>query len=147
MIIIRYAQISDLSSLLPLMEQLGYPATLERLEKRFKKFIANEGYGVVVACHEQKVVGWLAWSKSDLFVHDASRFHIEGLVVDNGYRNMGAGKKLMQFVEMIASNDSPAIIDLTSGLRRAGDGTHAFYKKLGYQNDGLMAKLYLRKEV
>ena len=53
----------------------------------------------------------------------------------------------MKFVEDIAQQDSPAIIDLTSGLRRAQDGTHEFYKRIGYQNEGPMAKLYLRKEL
>lgn len=53
----------------------------------------------------------------------------------------------MQFVENYARQFSPAIIDLTSGLRRASEGTHEFYKKLGYKNEGLMAKLYLRKEI
>lgn len=57
------------------------------------------------------------------------------------------GKKLMFFIEERAHNSSPAIIDLTSGLRRSKDGSHDFYKRLGYQNDGLMAKLYLRKEI
>ena len=32
-------------------------------------------------------------------------------------------------------------------LRRAQDGTHDFYKRIGYKNEGHMAKLYLRKEL
>ena len=75
------------------------------------------------------------------------RFHIESLVVNEKYRGCGIGKKLMLFVEDIARKFSPAIIDLTSGLRRAKDGSHEFYKALGYNNEGHMAKLYLRKEV
>ncbi len=53
----------------------------------------------------------------------------------------------MQFVEDYARILGPAIIDLTSGLRRLASGSHHFYDKLGYKNEGLMAKLYLRKEV
>ncbi len=53
----------------------------------------------------------------------------------------------MAFVEKIAKKYSPVIIDLTSGLRRAKDGSHEFYKSIGYQNEGHMAKLYLRKEI
>ncbi len=41
---------------------------------------------------------------------------------------------------------SGAIIDLTFGLR-ANEGTHEFDKKLGYKNEGFMAKLYLRKKI
>jgi len=53
----------------------------------------------------------------------------------------------MAFVEGIAQQHSPAIIDLTSGLRRVQDGTHEFYKRIGYKNEGPMAKFYLRKEL
>jgi hypothetical protein len=51
----------------------------------------------------------------------------------------------MKFVEDIAKHHLPAIIDLTSGLRRAHDGTHEFYKRIGYQNEGPMAKLIYGK--
>ena len=63
------------------------------------------------------------------------------------YRGQGIGKRLMNFVENIAKTLSPCIIDLTTGLRREKNGSHEFYKPLGYKNDGPMAKLYLRKEV
>lgn len=53
----------------------------------------------------------------------------------------------MQFVENHVQKFSEAIIDLTSGLRRSNEGTHEFYTKLGYKNEGFMAKLYLRKEI
>ena len=144
---IRSAQISDIPTLVSLMDQLGYPVSEHELKLRFERFTKNNGYGVEVACLENQVVGFVAWSVSSVFVLDKVRFHIEGLVVDKGYRGCGVGKKLMVFVEDIARDFSPAIIDLTSGLRRAKDGSHEFYKTLGYQNDGHMAKLYLRKEV
>ncbi len=132
---------------MPLMDQLGYPTSEYELKSRFKKFTKNDRYGVAVACLDQQVIGLVSWSASSVFVVDKVRFHIEGLVVDERYRGCGVGKKLMLFVEDIAHEFSPAIIDLTSGLRRAKDGSHEFYKSLGYQNNGHMAKLYLRKEV
>ena len=146
-ILVRVAKMSDISGLLPLMDQLGYPTSRKELETQFKRFTKNDGYGIAVAVLDEKVIGLVAWSASSLFVLNKVRFHIEGLVVDEKYRGCGVGKKLMLFVEDIARKFSPAIIDLTSGLRRAKDGSHEFYKTLGYQNDGHMAKLYLRKEV
>ena len=32
-------------------------------------------------------------------------------------------------------------------VRRAKDGTHEFYKKLGYISDGPRAKIFFRKEI
>jgi ribosomal protein S18 acetylase RimI-like enzyme len=144
---IHLAQLSHIPALLPLMEQLGYPSSQKELEARFERFIKNEGYGVAVACLGPQIIGMIAWSRSSLFVSDKTRFHIEGLVVDNCHQGSGVGRKLMLFVEEIGRQCSPAIIDLTSGLRRAKGGSHEFYKNLGYTNEGPTAKLYLRKEV
>lgn len=144
---IRHAQPSDTPDLLPLLEQLGYPCALDDLKARFIRFLKNPGYGVAVAETKDQIIGLIAWSKSDLFISDKVRFHIEALVIAHSHRGKGIGKKLMAFVETIAENDQPAIIDLTSGLRRAKDGAHEFYKNLGYQNEGPLAKAYLRKEL
>jgi ribosomal protein S18 acetylase RimI-like enzyme len=145
--LIRYATKSDIPELPPLLAELGYPRTLEDLKARFIRFLNNPGYGIAVCEIDNEIVGLVAWSKSDLFVSDKVRFHIEGLIVAENHRGMSIGKKLMEFVEEIAKQHAPAIIDLTSGIRRAKDGSHEFYKRLGYQNEGLMAKLYLRKEL
>jgi len=142
---IRDAIEDDINEILDLMDQLGYSTSKEEFIEIFKKFTATPDYGVVVADYNNQVAGWLAWSKSQLFVVDKTRYHIEGIIVNPKYRGLGIGEKLMRFVEDIASN-SPSIVDLTSGLRREKDGSHEFYKKLGYRNEGIMAKLYLRKE-
>ena len=95
----------------------------------------------------EQITGLVAWTRTDHLISDATRFSIIGLVVSTSHRGTGIGKKLMKFVEDIAKQHSPAIIDLTSGLRRSQDGTHEFYKRIGYKNEGTMAKLYLRKEL
>lgn len=146
---IKHADIDDISGILPLLSDLGYPCELKDLNARFIKFLHNPGYGVAVCKVGEEIQGFVAWSKSYLFVLGKVRFHIEGIIVAEKFRGSGVGRKLMSFVEEIAkeSGSNSTIIDLTSGLRRAGDGTHEFYKRLGYKNEGLMAKLYLRKEL
>ncbi len=140
-VIIKIADERDIAGILPLLSDLGYPSTFDILLNRFRKFIKIDGYGVAVAKHANKVVGFIAWSRSNLFLADKVRFHIEGIAVDEGYRGRNIGKKLMVFIEQLG----PAIIDLTSGLHREKDGAHDFYKSLGYHNAGNNAKLYLRK--
>lgn len=146
-IIIRSANQDDIPAILPLIDQLGYPNRMEDLSKRLKKFTEMPGYGVAVATIDDIVAGWVAWSSSSFFVFDQIKFRIEGLIVSSSYREKGIGKELMRFVEATAQEHSPCIIELTSGMRRANEGTHEFYKKLGYSNEGHMAKLYLRKEL
>ncbi len=144
---IRHAELNDMPKILPLLAQLGYPCELEDFQARFIRFLNNPGYGVALCEMNTEIIGLVVWSKSELFVSDKSRFHIEGLIVSESNRSKGIGKKLMLFVEAIAKHHSPAIVDLTSGLRRAVDGSHKFYERLGYKNEGPMAKLYLRKEL
>lgn len=146
-VIIRNATISDVPAILPLIHQLGYPASEEELRLRFQKFTQNIGYGVGVAIIDSQVVGLVAWSKSELLILPKTRFNIEGLVVDEQYRAKGVGKKLMSFLEEVASRFSPSIIDVLSGVRRAKEGVHEFYKHLGYNQDGRNAKIFFRKEL
>ncbi|WP_395477346.1 GNAT family N-acetyltransferase [Rickettsia endosymbiont of Pantilius tunicatus] len=143
---IRSATINDISSILPLMSQLGYPSSIEELTARFSNFINIDGYGVAVASLDNKIVGAIAWSKSILFVSDKTRIHVEALIIDENYREQKIGKKLMEYLEEIAKNYSPVIVDLTSGYRRAKDGTHAFYENIGYKC-GESAGAYFRKEL
>lgn len=144
---IRGAVREDASQFVSLLKQLGYPTTLPDFERRFEKFIACEGFGVAVACQLNKIVGWIAWSKTPFFLSDKTRFHIEGLVVDYHYRRLGVGKKLLNFLEVVAKKNQPAVIDLTSNIRRAKEGVHDFYQSLGYVNEGLTEKRYFRKEI
>lgn len=146
-VLLRRCAIEDLPALLSLLAQLGYPTSQQALEKRFKQFIKNPGYGITVACINQTIVGCIAWSSTWLFISDNVRVHIECLVVDKQYHGLGIGKKLIGSVEQVARNKGPGFIDLTCSLRRAKDGSHAFYQQLGYQNNGEMATLYLRKKI
>lgn len=145
--IIRNATKDDLPGILPLLAELGYPTSLDILTVRFEKFLMHPNDGVALCELDHQILGFVAWIKSSFFVLDANKFHIEALVVASECRGQGIGKKLMTFVEEIAKASSPSIIDLTTGVRRAKDGTHEFYKTLGYKNEGHMAKLYLRKEL
>ncbi len=147
-IIITKCKITDISSILPLMEQLGYPTKIEQLTERFSNFINTPGYGVAIAISNDNVIGLIAWSKSNLFVKDGSRIHVEALVVDKEHRRIGIGQALIKYLEKHIKKDKNVChIDLTSGTRRVVDGSHDFYNKLGYRNDGYMSKVYLRKEL
>ncbi|MBW8309584.1 MAG: GNAT family N-acetyltransferase [Candidatus Paracaedibacteraceae bacterium] len=145
---LRPAISSDIPDLLLLLAQLGYPTTAKDLESRFLEFVALGGYGVVVAIDQDRVIGLIAWSSSPILITSKVRYHVEALIIDAAYRGQGIGKQLINHLEnFVTQQGKPALIDLTSGLRRAVEGTHDFYKALGYKNEGPMAKLYLRKEI
>ena len=144
---VRNAILSDAFDLLPLIAQLGYPTDELSLKKRLEFFIITQGYGVAVAQCNQEIVGFIAWSGSKLFISDKARVRIEALIVDEHFRGQKVGERLIAFFEKSVSVHGPVLIELTSGARRAQDGAHRFYHKLGYSNEGVTEKVYLRKEL
>lgn len=144
---IRSALLTDLTRIKILIQELGYEVSKNTLMQRYETFLSNPGYGISVIEFEDLIVGFVAWSKSMVFLTGATRFHVEALIIDSKYQGKGLGKKLLSFVETIAKSYTPSIVDLTSGKRRAKEGTHDFYKKCGYQNEGFLAKIYLKKEI
>ncbi len=137
----------SIQELISLFEQLGYPQHVREFEIRLEEFLQNPGYGIALAYENNKAIGMVAWTKSMTLVTNKTRLRIEGLVVDLDHRNKGVGKQLMYYVEDFARQFSPCIIELTSGARRAVDGSHDFYNAIGYKNSGDTEKLYFRKEV
>jgi len=145
-IFIRDASEKDAPKLQPLLEALEYPASIQQVEERLKTY-EELGYKVLLAVKGETVVGFIALSFSELFVSQTKKAHIEALIVGEGFKGRGLGRLLLKKAEEVAQARGCHIIDLTSGKRRKSSGTHEFYKKLGYNNEGYWAKDYLRKKL
>jgi ribosomal protein S18 acetylase RimI-like enzyme len=145
--IIRTAQISDIKAILPLMEQLEYPQDSETMSIILRNYLNMKFHKIFVAEIDSRVSGLISIAGVCSLVYDAMIYRITSLIVDKNHRRKSIGQQLMMEAEKFAKNNDGKVIDLTSGLRRSKDGTHEFYKSLGYENDGYMAKLYLRKEI
>jgi GNAT superfamily N-acetyltransferase len=144
---IRAVRLSDGQRLSPLLEQLGYPMSLEIIEDRLSHYTSFPDYMLFVAETSEYIIGLIALSMHQLFLAPSKKGVIEALVIDKFYRGQNIGRQLMAQAEAHAKGCGCSVIELTSGLRRAPEGTHDFYKKLGYENEGPYAKLYLRKNL
>jgi len=142
--VIRNATFGDVPQLLPLMEQLGYPQILSDMKDRLQQYMSSDSQ-VLIAENQGVIMGLIAFVYYPLFVNPGKRCRIEALVVDETCRGQGVGRNLLKAAEEYAKQQGCVILDLTSGLRRAKDGSHEFYENLGYGNDGPQAKLYFRK--
>lgn len=146
--IIRPATPEDTEALAPLMDQLGYPVVPEVLARRLHRYTQTPGFGVAVAVLDARMAGCISWSSVPLFVLDKNRIRIEAMVTDRQHRRSGVGRALVHHLEGQAGLLScPCVIELTSRLVRAGQGAHAFWRAMGYANEGERATLYLRKEI
>ncbi len=148
MLNIRIAKLEDAPVLVDLSNQLGYILALETMEQKLQIYLNNAAkYNVFVAEMDNNVIGYIAISIDELFVVSYKKMQIQGIVVDEKYKGQGIGKALMQRAEEYARENECGAIDLLSGIRRAASGAHHFYKSIGYENQGPMAKLYLRKNM
>lgn len=144
---IRYAIDTDIPQMIPLLDQLGYPADTQLLSERLRLYAAPEHYAVLVAELEGKVVGFVALAFTELFVSSGKRCRIESHVVDSAYRRKGIGRALVEHAERLAIERGCLGVELTASARREREGVNDFYRALGYDNDGAWQQLYLRKEL
>ncbi|MBS4206315.1 GNAT family N-acetyltransferase [Lederbergia citrea] len=129
---IREATINDVEELTSLVEQLGYPATVESMKTRFKNIESNPDYHTLLASYDGKIVGMIGLVKVFYYEIDGSYVRIVAFVVDSNYRSKGIGKNLLEEAESWARKTGATGIGLNSGNRPERTNAHNFYKNMGY---------------
>ncbi|MEQ2528315.1 GNAT family N-acetyltransferase [Bacillaceae bacterium CLA-AA-H227] len=129
---IRKANIHDIPALASLMEQLGYPTTIESMNLRFRHIELNPDYHTFVASINGEVVGMIGLIKSFYYQLDGVYVRIVALVVDSRYRNEGIGKSLVEQAENWAKSLGAIGMSVNSGNRPERVNAHRFYKNMGY---------------
>jgi GNAT superfamily N-acetyltransferase len=129
---IRRVESGDAEVVAALSGQLGYEATAEEMRPRIEKLAdCLESQAVFVACmtEDGRVVGWIDVAvtyhlQSDPFVL------IGGLVVQQGVRGLGVGKRLCEEAEAWTRSKGISIVRVTS--RSTRPDAHRFYLRDGY---------------
>jgi GNAT superfamily N-acetyltransferase len=128
---VREAAPKDADDIARLSNQLGYPiaasATLQNLETILK----NKNEIVLVAVHGEKVIGWIH-SFQTTRLESGSFCEIGGLVIDDQYRRMGAGKLLIEHIKpwCVAKASS---LRVRSNIKRTE--AHEFYLQTGFSEN------------
>lgn len=127
---VRAATAADAPALARLAGQLGYPSTPEHAARRLAVLTGDERNAVyLVEAPGGPVVAWVHVYEVHVLEMDAHA-EIRGLVVEEGYRNRGAGRLLMQHAEQWARARGLGAMLLRSNVIRLR--AHSFYKELGY---------------
>src|SRR5206468_3603151 len=96
---IRRAKSADAPQIAVLSGQLGYPATTAEVRKRLAAIRPASQHAVFVAdSPENGVIGWTHVSKQPLLEVEI-RAEVNGLVVAEGHRSLGAGALLLAAAE------------------------------------------------
>jgi GNAT superfamily N-acetyltransferase len=129
---IRKALRKDAEQLAELTTQLGYPSTPAELRTRLDLLRPAGKHTVFVAdVPGAGVVGWLHVSVNNLLESDL-RAEVNGLVVADGHRSLGAGAKLVAAAEDWARRQGCKAMNVRSNVIR--DRAHKFYERQGYEH-------------
>ena len=127
---IRPIEPRDAAALVPLCAQLGYPATLEQVERRLQRLLGHPGQGLLGAeSAPGQLVGWLHVQTRVVFESDPFA-EIVGLVVDENVRGQGAGGHLVAAAERWAAANGHTEMRVRSNVVRTA--AHQFYQSRGY---------------
>src|SRR2546421_12849914 len=129
---IRRAKNVDTPQLAMLSGQLGYPATAAQMRKRLQGIKAASQHAVFVAdSPEDGVIGWVHVSKQPLLEVEI-RAEVNGLVVAEGRRSLGAGARLLAAAEDWARKHGCKSMSVRSNVIR--ERAHKFYERNGYEH-------------
>jgi GNAT superfamily N-acetyltransferase len=128
-LIIRQVRIDDSDRVAELSGTLGYPVRSGTMRDRVSRFLALDSHLIVVAESAGQVVGWIHGGEQEL-LEMGLRCEILGLVVAEGQRGLGVGRRLVKAVEDWARSRGLAEIFVRSNVIRPE--SHPFYERVGY---------------
>jgi len=129
---IRRAKSGDAAQLAELTGQLGYPSTVAQIRERWRTIRLLSQHTILVAeSKNEGVVGWLHVSKQPLLESDM-RAEVNGLVVADGQRSLGAGARLLAAAEKWARKQGCKGMSVRSNVIR--ERAHKFYERNGYEH-------------
>jgi GNAT superfamily N-acetyltransferase len=134
---IREAKINDVPDLVLLLEQLGYPTSVDNFKIRFNAIVANPSYHTLVAELDGEIVGMAGLCSSLFYEYDGSYVRVVAFVVDTNHRRKGISKKLVQEAENWAKEQGAIAIGLNSGNREERKNAHQFYLNMGYKDKSI----------
>ena len=138
----REMRAEDAARVAELAGELGYPSTAEQILAR-KAVLDKQGMSAVYVAETTPggVVGWIIVSEICSMELDPHA-EVKGLVVADGARSGGIGAKLMEVGEAWAKARGLREMVLRSNVIR--DRAHAFYKRIGYEEQKRQVKLRRR---
>jgi GNAT superfamily N-acetyltransferase len=126
---VRKAAPADAARLADLSIALGYPMTPDEAVRRLGEIADHPDHGLLVAEIDGRVEGWIQVSLPRIF-ETPRQAEIAGLIVDEGARGAGIGRKLLAAAEEWAREKGCRAIRVRSNVVR--ERAHAFYEREGF---------------
>ena len=129
---IRQAKNADVAPIAVLAGQLGYPSTTAQMRERLREIKPASQHAIFVAeSAKDGVIGWIHVSRQPLLEVEI-RAEVNGLVVAEDQRSLGAGAQLLAAAENWARKHGCKGMSVRSNVIR--DRAHKFYERHGYEH-------------
>ena len=129
-LIVRKATSDDAARVAELSGTLGYPVSGEAMAERLGRVLQLQTHAVFVAEISGDIVGWTHGAEHEL-LELGWRCEILGLVVAQGQRGLGTGRRLVEAIEQWARGRGLDHIFVRSNIIRPE--SHPFYERIGYE--------------
>lgn len=136
MVISECLSTEQVEAVWPILRQLRPDLDPGRFVERVRR-ARQGGYRLFAAFDDERAVGAIGFRMIDDLASGHS-LYIDDLVVDEGHRGRGAGRRLMEHAAAIAEAEQCDAIRLVSALHR--EGAHRFYAALGFDRPGYVFK-------
>jgi GNAT superfamily N-acetyltransferase len=127
---VRAMTIDDAERVSELCIQLGYPATAQEAAGRINEVLLMQHQKAFVATDESVVIGWI-YAFRTFSIESNAFIEIGGLIVDENYRGIGAGKLLIEKVKAWALTHNIHELRVRTNIRRIE--SHKFYTAIGFR--------------
>ncbi|NNF04950.1 MAG: GNAT family N-acetyltransferase [Rhodothermales bacterium] len=137
---IRRARPDDAPLLVPLLDEVGFPATPDEISERLQTLSGPDDH-VFVAAGTHNIAGVATLHFTPALHRPVPVGRITLLVVAKPHRLSGIGSMLVQACEKETAAAGGSIIEVISNLRYAE--AHDFYRRLGFEYTSRKFKKYI----
>ncbi len=131
---IRPVAEGDLPAVAALVEELGYPTTIDQMRARLDRIARHPDHATLIAVADGRVVGMVGAFLTPSYEQDEPVGRLTAMVVSEPMQGRGIGARLVAAAEDWVRDRGARLMMLNSHSRRAG--AHAFYRRLGYAETG-----------
>jgi GNAT superfamily N-acetyltransferase len=127
---LRAARPDDAEQIASLLDQLGYPATVEEAEARLARLEADPAASVLLAHEDGRVLGLAATHLRSNLQRDAPTCRLTARVVDESALGRGIGRALLDAVVAEAERRGCERVEVT--LRPEREAAESLYRSAGF---------------
>lgn len=132
--LIRKSTQTDFNDLIPLLAELGYQISEDKIKTQGDIYISSKACELLVAQTDMKILsGFIAGHLFPLIHQPGNIGRIMALIVGKKHQSQGIGSSLLESLETWFKENKCVRFEVNSGEHRKV--AHVFYQSKGYQID------------